>query len=110
MKNILISLAIGFVSIFAIILLVILLLLSGLGIYIGLVFIVGYLFILGLALPLFLHDIAKSIKLKKNLYVKLLIITLGYYVISLIPKVGSLFVFITVLIGLGRFLLNKLKK
>lgn len=84
--------------------------LSGLGIYIGLVFIVGYLFILGLALPLFIHDIAQSIKLKKNLYIKLLIVTLVYYLIGLIPGVGTPFVCITVLIGLGRFLLSKLKK
>jgi len=109
-KNALISFAVGFASILAIILLSLLLLVSGAGIALALLLVVAYLFILGLALPLLIYTIVNMINLKLNLYVKILIVTAIYYLVSLIPVIGSPFVFITLLIGIGRILLNIFNK
>lgn len=110
LKNIAISFVIGFVSLIAIVLLLILLLTSGVGLALALLFVIGYLFVLGLALPLLLHDIVKTTKWKMNLFVKILIVTAIFYIISLIPVIGSPFVFATLLIGTGRILLGLFKK
>lgn len=109
-KNALISFAIGFVSILAIILLFLLLLVSGVGIALALLLVVAYLFILGLALPLLIYTIVNMINLKLNLYVKILIVTAIYYLVSLIPVIGSPFVFITLFVGIGRILLGIFNK
>jgi len=105
-KNTLISLLAGLVSLLAIFVLFMLLLVIGIGMPLALVFIIGYLFALGLALPLLLNDIANAIKLKQNILVKLLIVTVILYLISLIPTFGIAFLFITLLIGIGRILLS----
>lgn len=106
LKNTLISLGIGLVSMFAITILFILLVLCGIGISLAFFFIVGYLLILGLAVPLFLYNIADMIKLNLNIYVKLLIVTAVLYAVSLIPVFGSGVVFIVLLVGIGRILLT----
>lgn len=103
-KNTLISLAIGFISVFAIFLLFMLLIFTGIGVALSLFFIMGYLLIITLAIPLFLHDIANIIKLNLNIYLKLLIVTIVFYLISLIPVLGPSVVFILVFIGTGRIL------
>lgn len=109
-KNCIISFALGFASLVAAILSLLFLLLSGIGIYLALLLIVGYLFVLGLGLPLLLNDVQKLIKWKQNPYIKLLVITIAYYLISLIPIVGSPFVFVTLFIGTGRILLSMFTK
>ena len=87
-----------------------LLLVSNVGLVLALLLVVAYLFVVGLALPLLLYDIVKTNKWKMNLIVKTLIVTAIYYVISLIPVIGTPFVFITLLAGTGRLLSNIFKK
>lgn len=109
-KNSIISLVIGFASLIAMVLVLIFLLLSGAGVVLALFAVIAYLFVLGLALPLLLYNIANMIKLNLHLYVKLLIVTAVFYVINLIPVVGTHFVFVALLIGLGRLLLRLFHK
>lgn len=109
-KNILISFAVGLASIIAIAFLFIILIVSGIGMALSLLSVVGYLFILGLALPLLFYNIANMIKWNLNLYVKLIIITAIYYLISVIPVIGTPVVFITLSIGTGRIFLGIFKK
>lgn len=105
-KNVIISFAIGFASLFAILLLFIFLIVLGAGIALALLAVVGYLFVLGLALPLLINTIADMIKLKLHLYVKLLIVTAVFYILSLLPVIGSPIVFVALLVGTGRILLG----
>ena len=109
-KNIFISLGLGFISLFGIFIILIFLLVSGVGLPLALFALVGYLFVVGLGLPLLLHDIANTIKLKQNLYIKLLIVTAIFYIISLIPTIGASVVFITIIISIGRILLGLFSK
>jgi len=109
-KNVIISFAVGFASLIAIVLLFVLLLLSGAGMALAFLAVIAYLFVLGLALPLLIYNIANMIKLNLHLYVKLLIVTAVFYIIKIIPVVGSPFVFVTLLIGLGRLLLRLFHK
>lgn len=109
-KNSIISLCAGFLSFFAIFILFVLLCVLGAGIYLALALLVAYLFLLALALPLFLYNIANVIKLKLSLYVKLLLVTAVFYLISLIPTLGGSFVFIIFVISIGRILYNILRK
>ena len=110
LTNIIMSLGVGFISLFAILLVFMLLCFSIIGIPLAFVFVIGYLFLLGLALPLFANNIANAIKLKLNIYVKLLIVTAILYLVSLIPIVGSIVIFIFLLIGSGQILLELFKR
>ncbi len=103
-KGSLIGLAIGFVSIFILISLIIILIFTGVGLPLALFILFGYLLISCLSLPLFLYNIADIIKLNLNIYVKLLIVTIVFFLVSLIPVVGPIIVFISLLIGIGRIL------
>lgn len=110
LANTLISLGIGFISLFAIVLLFIVLCLSGIGVSLAFFFVTGYLFLLGLALPLFINKIAEVLKFKLNGYLKLLVVTVVFYLIGLIPVFGSAVMFIALLIGIGQILLGLFKK
>jgi len=103
-KNAIISFAIGFASILAIVLLFLMLLVSGAGTALAFLLVIAYLFVLGLALPILFYNIANMLNFKLHLYVKILIVTAVYYLISLIPVIGSPVVFITLFIGVGRIL------
>ena len=108
--NIIISLGVGFISLFAAMLIFMLLAFSIIGIPLAFVFILGYLFVLGLALPLVAHNIANALKFKLNIYVKLLIITVIIYLLSLIPLVGSIVIFVLLLTGAGQILVELIKR
>ncbi len=103
-KNTLISLAIGFVSIFILIALIMILLFTGVCIPVALFLILGYMLVACIALPIFLYNIADVIKLKLNIYIKLLIVTTVFFLISLIPVLGPIVVFVSLFIGIGRIL------
>lgn len=109
-KNLILNLVIGVISIFAIFVFVITLLLTGVGVVLALFALVAYLFLLGLVLPLFLNQIAELLNFKLNAYVKLLVVTVVFYLISLIPTLGSTIVFISALVGIGQILFSLFKK
>lgn len=109
-SGILISLGIGLASMFVVLVIFIFLCLSGVGVSLAFCTIAGYLFLFGLAIPLFLNRIAEIIKLNLNLYIKLLIVTFVFYLISLIPVLGSLVVFMSIFIGIGQILVGLFKK
>lgn len=110
LKNILLSLAFGFLSLFIVFTILFVLLLSGVGIPLALLLVIGYLLVVGLALPVLLYNIANIIKLKLHIYVRLLIVTAVFYLISLIPVLGPLVVSAALLVGIGRLLFNLLSK
>ena len=110
LKNILLSLGFGFLSIFIVFTILFVLLLSGVGIPLALLLVIGYLLVVGLSLPVLLYNIADIIKLKLNVFVRLLIVTAVFYLISLIPVLGALVVSATLLVGIGRLLFNLLSK
>ena len=68
--------------------------------------VVAYLFLLGLALPLFLNKIADVLNIKLNSYIKLLIVVVAFYVITLIPVLGAFVSFISMTVGIGQILLG----
>lgn len=104
-KNTLFGLGIGLISIFAVVLAFILLLLTGVGLTLGLALLVAYIFVCIIALPLLLLTIADMLKLKWNIYLKVLLVTFVYFVISIIPFIGSILVPVAILVGIGRILL-----
>ncbi len=105
-SNILASFGIGFASLFAIFILFILLLLSGIATTLAFVVLLAYLFIFALGLPLLILNIANTLKLKMNLVLKVLIVASLLYLISLIPVLGPFVMFITLFVGLGRIILK----
>lgn len=109
-KNTFISFGVGFASFFLAFVLLFALLITGIGLTLSLVVLAGYLLVLGLALPVFLYSIANIIKLKLNILVRLLLVTAVYYLVTLIPVVGPLAMFIALFIGTGKILLNLFKK
>lgn len=109
-KSFLKSFAFGFLTLIAVVVLSILLILFGVGITFALVLIISYLFLLGISIPLFLNDIVKTEKWKLNLFLKLLIVTALFYLISLLPVIGSIFIFVVLLISSGRIVLKLFKK
>ena len=110
LKNILLSLAFGFLSVFIVFTILFVLLISGVAIPLALLLVIGYVLVVGLALPVLFYNIADALKLKLNIYVRLLIVTAVFYVISLIPVLGGLVVSAALLVGVGRLLFNLLSK
>lgn len=109
-KNALISFLVGFTSLFGVILATIFLLISGVGLSLALVLVVAFMFVCALALPFLLYTIANMLKFKLNLYVKLLIVTSVFYIVTLLPVIGSPLAFITIFAGVGRILLSLFSK
>ena len=103
--NIFKGLLAGFLSIFAVVALVLLLFVLGIGIKVGIALILAYVLVLLLSTPLFLNKIALVLKFKLNHYVKLLIVTMIFFLITLIPYVGSIISFLVSLIGTGDVIL-----
>ena len=110
LKNVLISVIISFGATFAVFILFVLLLVSSVGLPLSFLLVIAYLFAMGISLPLFLQDISSFIKLNINEYIKLLITTIVFYLISLIPVLGSTVVFISLFASTGRILQSFLKQ
>lgn len=110
LKNSLKALGLGAVSIFAILVLFILLCLFGVGVSLAFFLIIAYLFLVGLAVPLFLNKIAEALKFKLNSYVKLLLVTALVFLVKLIPVVGFISMIILLLISIGNILLGLFKR
>ena len=106
-KNILLSVGIGIISLLAVILISIFLIFTKIGLLLGIVFIFAYLFLLLISIPLLILDIASLFSNRLNLYIAISLITLALYLISLIPIVGSIMMFIVILTGVGR-VVNKI--
>lgn len=109
-KNVFASFALGFASLFAIFILFIVLCLLGVGVSLAFFSVVGYLFLVGLSFPLLVYKIADVLKLKLNIYLKVLIVTVAAFIIKLIPVLGSLVMFIALLVGMGQILLALFKR
>lgn len=109
-KNCLINFGIGLISFLAIILLFILLLITGVGLYLAFVLLIAYLFTLAISVPLFIYKLTDILKVEWNIYLKLIVISAIFYVITLIPVLGSLVTFIAFTAGIGQIILAFLKK
>ncbi|MGN1311073.1 MAG: hypothetical protein ACI4VP_05195 [Clostridia bacterium] len=96
------ALGIGLLSIFAVIVLAILLILINIGTTLSFTLIFAYILILFLAIPLFVLDIAKLFKEKLNIYLIVSLISLALFLISKIPFVGAIVMFLFTMIGVGR--------
>jgi len=105
-KNIIASLAVGMLSFFVIFITFVMLLLSGIGTTLSLALIVAYLFVVAIALPLFIFNIAKNVKMKLNIYFRSVFVGLVLYLISLIPVLGSTVMFIVFISSIGSLLLQ----
>lgn len=108
--NIISSLIAGLLSFFVIFVVFVLLLLSGIGVTLSLALIVAYLFVFAIALPIFMLDIAKMLKMKLNIYFRSILVGLVLYLISLIPVLGSAVMFVAFIIAIGRILLQLFSK
>lgn len=108
--NILKSLGLGFASFFAIFTIFICLILLLVGTSLAFFAVIAYLFVVGLAMPLFLNAIAGKLKFQLNEYVKLLLVVVITFVISLIPTVGSAVIFVGFVISIGHILLALFRK
>ncbi len=108
--NILKSLLIGLLSMVALIPLFLILLLSGIGLTLGLLLVLAYLLIIGLSIPLFINKIADKLNFKVNSYIKLLIVAIILFLVKEIPYIGSIAVWLIILAGLGDILITIFKK
>lgn len=101
-KNVFSSLGVGILSLLAVITLSILLIVTQIGFTLSLVLIFAYLFLLFMAIPIFILDIASLFKNKYNLYLSTAVIALALYLISAIPVVGGIVMFVVLMTGIGR--------
>lgn len=109
-RNCLISLGIGLISFLAVALLFVLLIVTGIGIYLAFALCMAYIFAIAISVPLFIYKLADFFKLKWNTYLKLLVVTVIFYVIKFIPVIGPLVVFVVFTAGIGQIILGLLKK
>ena len=103
-KNVFSALGIGLLSILCVIILSILLLITSIGSRLALVLIVAYILVLLLATPLFVLDIARALRGKLNFFVLTLLLALGVFIISQLPYIGGLFLFLFKVTGTGRLI------
>ena len=101
-----INLGIGLASFFIMFVLFVLLCISGIGVSLAFAFVAVFLFVCAIALPLFLNKIADVLNIKLNSYIKLLIVVVAFYVITLIPVLGAFVSFISMTVGIGQILLG----
>jgi len=109
-NNILISAGIGLASIIALIIVIIVTYFTVIGIPLSLFFIVAYLFAVSLGLPIIIYTFANKLNFKYNIFVKILLVTAVFYLITLIPIIGSIFTFVTIFTGVGKILFALFKK
>lgn len=102
LKSTLVSLAIGILSFLAIAIITFVLIVIPFGVTLALSLVFAYLFLIFVAIPIFILDIAILLKDKFNLYLSTILIALGLYIISNIPVLGGLIMFVALMSGLGR--------
>lgn len=101
-KNTLASFGIGILSFLIVAIIAFVLVLIPFGLTLSLALIFAYLFLLFIAIPIFVLDIALLLKNKLNLYLSIALIPLALYLISSIPVIGTLLMFIVLITGIGR--------
>ena len=101
-KNVLASFGIGILSFLAVAVCAFILILIPFGITLSFALVFAYLFLLFIAIPIFTLDIALLLKDKFNLYLSLALISLGLYLVSSIPVLGGLVMFVVLMAGIGR--------
>lgn len=106
-KNILSSFGIGLLGFLLVAVIAFVLILIHFGITLSLALIFAYIFLLFVAIPIFVLDIALLLKDKFNLYLGITLITIALSLISCIPVLGGLVMFIVLFTGVGR-VCNKL--
>lgn len=101
-KNTLASFCIGLLSFIAVTIIAFVLILISFGTTLSLAILFAYLFLLFIAIPVFVLDIAILLKNKLNLYLGITLIPLALYLISSIPVLGGLVMFVVLMTGVGR--------
>lgn len=101
-KNTLASFAIGIFSFLAVVIITFVLIIIPFGLTLCLALVFAYLFLLFIAIPIFVLDIALLLKDKINLYLSIALIPLALYLISSIPILGGLVMFIVLMTSVGR--------
>lgn len=109
-KNIFIALGIGLLAFLIVAILSILLIIINIGSTLAFCLIFAYIFLLFLAMPLFVLDIANLLKGKMNLYLGILAIALVLFLVSEIPYLGWIIMFLFMNIGSGRIIKHLLSK
>ncbi len=99
------SLGIGLLTFLIVIVLSILLFIINIGITLSFAIIFAYIFLLFISTPLFVLDIAITLKGKCNIYLRVLLITIVLFLICQIPYIGGLIGFLFTTIGCGRITL-----
>ncbi len=101
-KNIFATFGIGILSFLAVALIAFVLIIIPFGVTLSLTFVFAFLFLLFTAIPIFVLDIAILLKDKLNLYLAVTLIALALYLISSIPVLGGLVMFVVLMTGTGR--------
>ena len=101
-KNVFASLGIGILSFLVVALALILLIITQIGVTLSFVLLFAYLFLLFMAIPMFVLDIALQLKDKCNLYLSTGLIALALYLVSSIPVIGGIVMFVVLMTGTGR--------
>ena len=101
-KNTLSSFGIGLLSFIIVAIALILLIIIQVGVTLSFALLFAYLFLLFIAMPIFILDIALLFKDKCNLYLATGLIALGLSLVSAIPVLGGLVMFIFMMTGIGR--------
>jgi len=103
-------LGIGLASIFAVISLSILLLLSSIADILGLILIIVYILILLISTPLLVLTIADKVNIKSNIYLSISAVAGTLYLLTLIPLAGPVIEFIFTVTGTGMILMKLFRK
>lgn len=101
-KNTLASFGIGLLSFILIAVALILLILSQIGITLSITLLFTYLFLLFIAIPIFILDIALMFKKKFSIYLSTVLIAVALSIISAIPVVGIIVMFIFTITGVRK--------
>lgn len=101
-KNILSSFGIGLLSFIIVAIVLLLLILIQIGVTLSFALLFAYLFLLFMVIPIFILDIALLFKEKFNIYLSTAIIALALSIISAIPVVGTIVMFIFMITGVRK--------
>ena len=103
-KNVFASLGIGILSFIVVSIVLVLLIIMKIGLTLSFALLFAYLFLLFIAIPIFVLDIALLFKDKYNLYLIVGLIAFALSLISAIPVLGGLVMFVFMMTGIGRIL------
>ena len=101
-KNVLASFGIGLISFVIVAIAILLLMLIQVGTTLSFALLFAYSFLLFMAMPIFVLDIALLLKDKFNIYLSTGIIAIALSIISLIPVVGSIVMFVFMMTGVRK--------